>query len=93
MTNLVSVFPSLATRPLYLIGESYAGTFVVSGISYSCSLWTGELTDVIVLYSQAALLHLEPSGQSAQGDHWERHVGVRHDSSGAASRMSFTFLP
>ncbi|KAI0705478.1 alpha/beta-hydrolase [Earliella scabrosa] len=28
LTNLVSVFPSLATRPLYLTGESYAGTYI-----------------------------------------------------------------
>ncbi|GJJ10264.1 hypothetical protein Clacol_004490 [Clathrus columnatus] len=28
LTNLVAVFPSLATRPLYLIGESYAGTYI-----------------------------------------------------------------
>lgn len=32
LTNLVSVFPSLATRPLYLMGESYGGTFIVSSI-------------------------------------------------------------
>ncbi|KAF5358669.1 hypothetical protein D9758_007755 [Tetrapyrgos nigripes] len=28
LTNLVKVFPSLATRPFYLTGESYAGTFI-----------------------------------------------------------------
>ncbi|KAI0718592.1 alpha/beta-hydrolase [Cerioporus squamosus] len=28
LKNLVSVFPSLATRPLYLTGESYAGTYI-----------------------------------------------------------------
>ncbi|EIN09574.1 alpha/beta-hydrolase [Punctularia strigosozonata HHB-11173 SS5] len=28
LENLVAVFPSLATRPLYLTGESYAGRFV-----------------------------------------------------------------
>ncbi|OJT10630.1 Carboxypeptidase sxa2 [Trametes pubescens] len=28
LTNLVKVFPSLATRPLYLMGESYAGMFI-----------------------------------------------------------------
>ena len=30
--NLVKVFPSLATRPLYLVGESYAGVYIVSDI-------------------------------------------------------------
>jgi carboxypeptidase C (cathepsin A) len=30
LTNLVKVFPSLATRPLYLTGESFAGTYIVS---------------------------------------------------------------
>ncbi|TBU46827.1 alpha/beta-hydrolase [Dichomitus squalens] len=28
LSNLVQVFPSLATRPLYLSGESYAGTYI-----------------------------------------------------------------
>lgn len=30
LSNLVKVFPSLKTRPLYLTGESYAGTYIVS---------------------------------------------------------------
>lgn len=30
LANLVKVFPSLKTRPLYLTGESYAGTYIVS---------------------------------------------------------------
>ncbi|KAJ7853808.1 alpha/beta-hydrolase [Mycena olivaceomarginata] len=28
LSNLVKIFPSLATRPLYLMGESYAGTYI-----------------------------------------------------------------
>ncbi|OSD00457.1 alpha/beta-hydrolase [Trametes coccinea BRFM310] len=28
LNNLVKIFPSLATRPLYLTGESYAGTYI-----------------------------------------------------------------
>jgi carboxypeptidase D len=28
LTNLVAVFPSLATRPFYLTGESYAGRYI-----------------------------------------------------------------
>ncbi|KIY69108.1 alpha/beta-hydrolase [Cylindrobasidium torrendii FP15055 ss-10] len=28
LSNLVKVFPALATRPLYLTGESYAGTYI-----------------------------------------------------------------
>lgn len=29
LSNLVKVFPSLKTRPLYVTGESYAGTYIV----------------------------------------------------------------
>ena len=29
LSNLVKVFPSLSTRPLYLAGESYAGMYIV----------------------------------------------------------------
>ena len=32
LENFVKVFPHLATRPLYLAGESYAGTFIVSAV-------------------------------------------------------------
>ena len=28
--NLVKIFPNLATRPLLLTGESYAGTYIVT---------------------------------------------------------------
>ncbi|KAJ7721117.1 alpha/beta-hydrolase [Mycena metata] len=28
LSNMVKIFPSLATRPLYLIGESYAGRYI-----------------------------------------------------------------
>ncbi|KAF7303613.1 Carboxypeptidase [Mycena indigotica] len=28
LTNLVKIFPGLASRPLYLMGESYAGTYI-----------------------------------------------------------------
>ena len=30
LENLVKVFPNLATRPLHLTGESYAGMYIVS---------------------------------------------------------------
>lgn len=29
LSNLVKVFPSLATRPLHITGESYAGQYIV----------------------------------------------------------------
>jgi carboxypeptidase D len=30
LENFIKVFPDLATRPLYLTGESYAGMYIVS---------------------------------------------------------------
>ena len=32
LENFVKVFPNLATRPLYLTGESYAGTYIVGAV-------------------------------------------------------------
>lgn len=32
LSNIVKIFPSLATRPLYLMGESYAGTYIVRAL-------------------------------------------------------------
>jgi hypothetical protein len=29
LSNMIKIFPSLARRPLYLTGESYAGTYIV----------------------------------------------------------------
>jgi carboxypeptidase C (cathepsin A) len=36
VANLVKVFPSLAHRPLYLTGESYAGRYIVSDFGGMC---------------------------------------------------------
>lgn len=33
----MKVFPSLATRPLYLMGQSYAGHFIVSFFHPACA--------------------------------------------------------
>ncbi len=41
LSNLVKVFPSLKTRPLYVTGESYAGTYIVR---YNIQLILSELT-------------------------------------------------
>ena len=37
LTNLAKVFPSLATRPLILMGESYAGTYIVRFFLFAIS--------------------------------------------------------
>lgn len=39
LRNLVKVFPSLATRPLFLTGESYAGTYIVRLTFFNMSPW------------------------------------------------------
>ena len=39
LSNLVQVFPSLATRPLFLTGESYAGTYIVRVALRTGILW------------------------------------------------------
>ena len=38
LENFVKVFPNLATRPLHITGESYAGMYIVSVVfSYNLS--------------------------------------------------------
>jgi carboxypeptidase C (cathepsin A) len=39
LSNLVKIFPSLATRPLYLAGEDYAGVYIVR----PCANYPGTL--------------------------------------------------
>jgi len=41
LENFVKVFPNLATRPLYLAGESYAGTYIVGIILMYAELIRG----------------------------------------------------
>ena len=38
LENFVKVFPNLATRPLHITGESYAGMYIVS-VVLSCNLF------------------------------------------------------
>ena len=40
LENLVKVFPNLATRPLHLTGESYAGTYIVSTVLFMQAIWS-----------------------------------------------------
>lgn len=44
LANLVKVFPALATRPLYLTGESYAGVYIVSFTALSSGLTTDAIS-------------------------------------------------
>lgn len=53
LANLVKVFPSLSTRPLYLTGESYAGTYIVRRKS---ALFAARLTTLHSRTSQRLIL-------------------------------------
>ncbi|PSR71877.1 hypothetical protein PHLCEN_2v12221 [Hermanssonia centrifuga] len=63
LENLVKVFPSLKTRPLYLTGESYAGTY----IPYITKTYFG-LENPPVKLSKIAI------GNGAIGNFWEYEV-------------------
>ena len=65
LANFISVFPSLAIRPLYLIGESYAGTFIVS-VDNEIEVWRQEPNvNAAALHRQTYFLCAEPCSQSA----------------------------
>jgi hypothetical protein len=72
LANLVKVFPSLATRPLYVTGESYAGTYIVSRHHYGQTVFgliVMRLIDVAV-HHEDDLFDREPSRERNEGCHW-----------------------
>lgn len=64
--NLVKVFPSLASRPLHLTGESYAGTYIASS-----HLWINEcglsISLIIAIYHESLFQHDEPPSENCKG--------------------------
>ena len=64
LENLVKVFPSLATRPFYLTGESYAGRYIVSFATKQFSFISfRNMSDI---YCQSAVLHVQPPSQAVE---------------------------
>ena len=72
--NLVKVFPGLASRPLYISGESYAGTYIVS----SNASWLILRSHIdLALYIKDLLRNDKPSCK----DYQNRHRGWYHSGS------------
>ena len=67
LSNLVKVFPSLATRPLLVTGESYAGTYIVS---FLYKYFSRIVIPFAALHFENVLWHRKPSRQHHQGCHW-----------------------
>lgn len=72
--NLVKVFPGLASRPLHITGESYAGMYIVS----ACAHQSGRRP--LVTDSRSTAVYLEgilPNGKPARQDrehcNWRRY--------------------
>lgn len=63
--NLVKVFPSLATRPLHITGESYAGQYIVRRFTRSCRILL-TLKIIIAIHLKGLFRHAEPSRQSCK---------------------------
>jgi hypothetical protein len=72
VANLIKVFPSLANRPLYLTGESYAGRFIVSD-SRNKALHEHWLTRVwLALHHEGILLALEGTDEVGEDRNRQR---------------------
>ncbi len=55
--NLVKIFPSLASRPLLLTGESYAGTYIVSSLVQRRGDFAAANDEPIAIYLESPLFH------------------------------------
>jgi hypothetical protein len=68
LANLVKVFPSLAKRPLHLIGESYAGVYIVRHVLSSLHI---RLTSVfaVAVYNKGLFRAPESARQFTQNKH------------------------
>ena len=77
LSNLVKVFPSLATRPMHLTGESYAGTYIVSTYNPAVLGKCDRLYTGLALHYENVLWHGEPACAYRQVRYWRRHGRVR----------------
>lgn len=67
LDNLVKVFPSLSTRPLYLTGESYAGTYIVCQLQIDFPLLPSIPS---AIYLEDLLWNAKPPCQHRENSHW-----------------------
>ena len=73
--NLVKIFPGLATRPLLLTGESYAGTYIVILLSFlhvNC-LITLRIT---AIYREDHIFRPRAACEAGKDCHWKRCDGL-----------------
>ena len=73
--NLVKIFPGLATRPLLLTGESYAGTYIVIPLSFAhvnC-LITLRIT---AIYREDHIFRRRAACEADKDCHWKRCDGL-----------------
>ena len=67
----MAIFPSLKNRPLYLAGESYAGTYIVC---FQCFLNYYGLSDLdaSAVHFKDALQHGQSAREASENRDWRR---------------------
>lgn len=70
--NLVKIFPSMASRPLLLTGESYAGTYIVSSLVQIRFDFASANDGSIAIYLESPLFHPWATGKSFQNRYRKR---------------------
>lgn len=75
LRNLVKIFPGLATRPLLLTGESYAGTYIVTPLSYSRVNWLMTLR-MTAIHHKDHIFYSRATCEANEDCHWKRCDGL-----------------
>lgn len=71
LSNLVKIFPSLATRPLYITGESYAGFWIVSRHFPLVVYYTGSPCFLSAIHHESDFQFSQSSCATCEDCNWK----------------------